>query len=299
MKWSLLEPQTQPVLPRRSVLQRRRLQRCRPADKSVSAATQTRYVPVWDAMVRFGHWALVAAFAVAYFSAEEEGGVRPLHVWCGYAVGVLVVLRVVWELVGPQHARFTDFICGPAVAARYLIDLMAGHARRYLGHSPAGGAMVIALLISLSATVATGLIADTGERGKGPLAGAGATVAALPYSDAKAAKSRPIRTSPLRGRKAQSATSMPCLRTSRWVLWFCTLWELDGRAPSMGESGRRDDQRPEALRALTSRRIAPCGAQSSFRLGSGQSHAPPEPKHRRRGDLIVRAADVSDIPVGA
>ena len=116
------------------------------ADKSVSAATQTRYVPVWDAMVRFGHWALVAAFAVAYFSAEEEGGVRPLHVWCGYAVGVLVVLRVVWGFVGPQHARFTDFICGPAVAARYLIDLMAGHARRYLGHSPAGGAMVIALL---------------------------------------------------------------------------------------------------------------------------------------------------------
>ena len=159
------------------------------ADKSVSAATQTRYVPVWDAMVRFGHWALVAAFAVAYFSAEEEGGVRPLHVWCGYAVGVLVVLRVVWGFVGPQHARFTDFICGPAVAARYLIDLMAGHARRYLGHSPAGGAMVIALLIFLSATVATGLIAY-GERGKGPLAGAGATVAALPYSDAKAAESQ-------------------------------------------------------------------------------------------------------------
>ena len=49
---------------------------------------------VWDPVVRFGHWALVAAFAVAYLSAEEEaGGPDPLHVWGGYVVGVLVVLR--------------------------------------------------------------------------------------------------------------------------------------------------------------------------------------------------------------
>lgn len=119
------------------------------ADKSVSAATHSRYVPVWDATVRFGHWALVAAFAVAYFSAEEEGGVRALHVWGGYAVGVLVVLRVVRGFVGLQHARFADFICGPVAAIRYLVNLTGDHARRYLGHSPAGGAMVIALLIFL------------------------------------------------------------------------------------------------------------------------------------------------------
>ena len=157
-------------------------------DRAVGASTQTRDVPVWDVMVRFGHWALVAAFAIAYFSAEEEGGVRALHVWGGYAVGVLVVLRVVWGFVGPRHARFADFICGPAGVTRYLVDLMAGHARRYLGHSPAGGAMVIALLIFLAATVATGLIAY-GERGKGPLAGAGPTEAVVAFSDAKAAES--------------------------------------------------------------------------------------------------------------
>jgi cytochrome b len=46
---------------------------------------------VGDPLVRFGHWALVAAFAVAYFSAEEEaGGPDPLHLWGGYVVGVLV-----------------------------------------------------------------------------------------------------------------------------------------------------------------------------------------------------------------
>jgi cytochrome b len=125
---------------------------------------------VWDPLVRFGHWALVAAFAVAYLSAEEEaGGPDLLHVWGGYVVGVLVVLRVVWGFVGPRHARFSDFVRSPIVALAYFIDLLYGRGRRYVGHSPAGGAMVIALLVCLAATVTTGLMAY-GEQGKGPLA---------------------------------------------------------------------------------------------------------------------------------
>ena len=133
-------------------------------------------VAVWDPVVRIGHWALVAAFAIAYFSAEEEGGTpEPLHVWGGYVVGAIVVLRILWGFVGPNYARFSDFVCGPIAAIRYLIDLVAGHARRYLGRSPAGGAMVIALLVCLAGTVVTGVVAYA-ERGKGPLAADGAVI---------------------------------------------------------------------------------------------------------------------------
>jgi cytochrome b len=126
---------------------------------------------VWDPLVRLGHWALVLAFAVAYLSGEEEaGGPDALHVWSGYIIGGIVLLRVLWGFIGPQHARFSDFVYSPLQVAHYLFALPKRQARRYLGHSPAGGAMVIVLLVCLVGTITTGLI-TYGQEGKGPLAG--------------------------------------------------------------------------------------------------------------------------------
>ena len=140
------------------------------SSETIRTTSRAASTLVWDPLVRFGHWALVAAFAVAYLSAEEEAErPDPLHVWGGYVIGALIVLRVVWGFVGPRHARFSDFVRSPLVALAYFIDLLYGRARRYVGHSPAGGAMVIALLLCLGATVTTGLMAY-GEQGKGPLA---------------------------------------------------------------------------------------------------------------------------------
>ena len=136
----------------------------------MSSTKQPARILVWDPLVRFGHWALVVAFAIAYLNAEEEtNAVDPVHVWGGYAVGIIVALRVVWGFLGPRYARFSDFVCGPTRAVRYLAELVRGGGRRYLGHSPAGGAMVVALLLCLAGTVGTGLVAY-GDIGKGPLA---------------------------------------------------------------------------------------------------------------------------------
>jgi hypothetical protein len=104
-------------------------------------------VHVWDRFVRVFHWTLAAAFFVAYFTEDE---LLAIHVWAGYLVGGLVALRVVWGFVGPRHARFADFVTTPVAAWRYVLALIALRSRRHLGHSPAGGMMVLALLAGLA-----------------------------------------------------------------------------------------------------------------------------------------------------
>ena len=144
-------------------------------------------VKVWDPVVRVFHWTLVAAFAVAYLS---EGEPEWLHTNAGYLIVILLGLRLVWGLVGTRHARFSDFVRSPAAAARYLVDELLGRARRYLGHNPAGGWMVIALMVSLLGNTVSGMALYAAEEGAGPLAGVIAT--ASPQAEGPAAPARVV-----------------------------------------------------------------------------------------------------------
>ena len=124
-------------------------------------------VYVWDRFVRSFHWSLVTAFFIAYLTEED---VMELHAWAGYVVGALVLARIVWGFVGPERARFTDFVTSPVTATRYVVDLLLLRSKRHLGHSPGGGAMVVILLICLAITVGLGLMLYGAEWHAGPLA---------------------------------------------------------------------------------------------------------------------------------
>ena len=131
----------------------------------MNPATQ---VKVWDPLVRIFHWSLVAAFFTAYFTEDD---LLKLHVLAGYTVLGLVLWRLLWGVVGTRHARFSDFVRAPATVTGYLKDIVAQRAKRYLGHNPAGGAMVIALLVALILTSVTGLAVYGADKSAGPLAG--------------------------------------------------------------------------------------------------------------------------------
>jgi cytochrome b len=128
----------------------------------------SRDIQVWDPALRLFHWTLAASFLVAYVTEDDW---KWLHVNAGYLIGILIVLRLGWGFVGPRHARFSDFVRAPREVLAYAKDALNLRAPRYIGHNPAAGVMVVALLVSLTLTVLTGIALYGATDFAGPLAG--------------------------------------------------------------------------------------------------------------------------------
>ena len=81
-----------------------------------------------------------------------------LHFWVGHGILTLVLVRAIMGLYGSHHVRFETFVPTPRELLRYFRDLRKGTAKRFLGHDPAGGAMIATLLTVVLLTVASGLV---------------------------------------------------------------------------------------------------------------------------------------------
>ena len=124
---------------------------------SRAVASEGRWISVWDPLVRIFHWGTVAAVATAFLT-EDVGW---LHEGAGYVVLALLAVRLVWGVVGTRHARFSDFVVAPGRVRSYLGALLRGRAPRHLGHNPAGGAMIVLLILLLSLTGGSGWLMTT------------------------------------------------------------------------------------------------------------------------------------------
>lgn len=126
---------------------------------------------VWDPALRFFHWALALLVTTTWLLAKLGPAKMTLHFWLGYAIIVLLVFRVVWGLLGPREARFSQLFSGPGVTVRYLRDFTKRVPSYWRGHNPMGGWSVIAMLALLVMQVATGLVSDPDDYiNVGPLA---------------------------------------------------------------------------------------------------------------------------------
>jgi cytochrome b len=141
-------------------------------------ASNQELVPVriWDLPTRLFHWSLVLLVAFSAITGElgEDLPVKFMdwHRLSGYAILTLLLFRLVWGVIGSTHARFTNFVRGPAAALRYVQEALGrAPATRHLGHNPLGGWSVLMLMACLAIQVVTGLfIADEDLGVEGPFA---------------------------------------------------------------------------------------------------------------------------------
>ena len=129
-------------------------------------ANTTDTIKVWDPLLRTFHWSLVLFFSIAYITEDDW---TSLHVVSGYTVTMLIAFRLLWGLIGPRYARFSQFIKSPAEVLTYIGKMLSLKVPHYLGHNPAAAAMILSLLLSIIMVCFTGMIIIAAE-GQGPLA---------------------------------------------------------------------------------------------------------------------------------
>lgn len=125
---------------------------------------------VWDLPVRIFHWALVLLVISQIVTATIGGNAMEYHELGGYTILTLVLFRILWGFAGGTHARFGDFVRGPAAVARYAHMLIKGTTEIHRGHNPLGGWSVVLMLASLLVQAVTGLFANDDVMMEGPLA---------------------------------------------------------------------------------------------------------------------------------
>ncbi|WP_201608954.1 cytochrome b/b6 domain-containing protein [Psychrobacter immobilis] len=120
---------------------------------------KTRQVKVWDILVRFTHWTVAAGIIANLFFTEDGSD---LHVYVGYTVLGLVVVRLLWGLVGTRYARFTNFFPTPTRLKRHLSALSVRRVdEQHLGHNPLAAIMMLSLWAVIIGLGVTGYLMET------------------------------------------------------------------------------------------------------------------------------------------
>lgn len=128
-------------------------------------STQQR---IWDLPIRFWHWILTGsllAASVISLALGEHSSLFPYHSLLGLVMGLMVVLRLVWGVVGTRHARFASLAFGPGSLLSYLRGAAFGGAPRFAGHNPGAAYATIAMLILILLICGTGIALSQGNEG--------------------------------------------------------------------------------------------------------------------------------------
>jgi cytochrome b len=115
-------------------------------------------IKIWDAATRIFHWALVLNIFAAWYTIENR--LIELHEIFGHCLIALLVFRVLWGLIGSSTARFTHFLVHPVAALSYLKQSLRLQTHHQIGHNPAGGWMIIVMMLVIGFQLVSGLLSN-------------------------------------------------------------------------------------------------------------------------------------------
>ncbi|PSW21932.1 hydrogenase [Photobacterium sanctipauli] len=106
---------------------------------------------IWDLPTRLYHW--LQAILFIGLAASGFSGHGP-HLLLGLGLFCLLVWRLGWGIIGSETSRFKQFVRSP----KTVINYFRGKANTKVGHNPAGGWMVVALLTTLLLQCLSGML---------------------------------------------------------------------------------------------------------------------------------------------
>lgn len=141
-----------------------------PPDAPGGEPNAVERVLVWDRAVRATHWMLVLLLVGLLVTGLVGGAWLEWHMRFGQVMLAVVVFRILWGFAGSRNARFRTFLRGPDAVLRHVRSRLARAPDPHVSHNPAGGWMVVALLVALAVQASAGLFTNDGEMTAGPLA---------------------------------------------------------------------------------------------------------------------------------
>ena len=121
---------------------------------------------IWSLPTRVFHMMFAAFILTAYFSGDEDK-LSTLHVSFGYAIGILVIYRIIWGFVGPSYSRFSDFSLHVKELKESVLNIF--NHKKYAGHNPAASFVMITMFAVVLLTVITGILTYGIQEGRGIL----------------------------------------------------------------------------------------------------------------------------------
>ncbi|WP_044416566.1 cytochrome b/b6 domain-containing protein [Halarcobacter anaerophilus] len=92
---------------------------------------------VWSFLGRLSHWMLVFSFFGCYITSFYEN-LLTLHIAIGITVFGMLLMKIVWGLIGPKYARWSDFSFSVDALKHYFLEKIHNRYRDINpGHNPA------------------------------------------------------------------------------------------------------------------------------------------------------------------